>query len=34
MIRFVVITDLHYDYIHDGDRRINELINKLKKIRR
>ena len=30
MIRFVVITDLHYDYIHDGDRRINELISKIK----
>ena len=30
MIRFVAMTDLHYDYIHDGDRRIDELINKIK----
>ena len=31
MIRFVAFTDLHYDLIHDGDMRIEELISTAKK---
>lgn len=30
-MKFAVFTDLHYDVIHDGDRRIRELINSVKK---
>lgn len=30
-MKFVVLTDLHYDSIHDGDRRIRELIKSVKK---
>lgn len=31
MIRFVAFTDLHYDLIHDGDMRIEELISNVRK---
>lgn len=30
MIRFAVFTDFHYDFIHDGDTRLKELIKRLK----
>ena len=30
-MKFAVFTDLHYDSIHDGDRRIRELIKSVKK---
>jgi predicted MPP superfamily phosphohydrolase len=30
-LKFAVFTDLHYDVIHDGDRRIRELIHSVKK---
>ena len=30
-MKFAVFTDLHYDSIHDGDRRVGELINSVKK---
>jgi len=30
MIRFAVFTDFHYDFIHDGDERLKELISRLK----
>ncbi len=30
MIRFAVFTDFHYDFIHDGDKRLEELIAGLK----
>lgn len=30
-MKFAVFTDLHYDVIHDGDRRINEFIELVKK---
>lgn len=30
-LKFAVFTDLHYDVIHDGDRRIRELISLVKK---
>lgn len=30
-MKFAVFTDLHYDAIHDGNRRINELINSIKR---
>lgn len=29
-MKFAVFTDLHYDAIHDGERRINEFINSVK----
>lgn len=29
-MNFAVFTDLHYDVIHDGDRRLNEFINSVK----
>jgi predicted phosphodiesterase len=29
-VKFAVFTDLHYDAIHDGERRINEFINSVK----
>lgn len=30
-VKFAVFTDLHYDHIPDGDRRLQEFINKVKK---
>ena len=30
-MKFAVFTDLHYDSIHDGDRRMRELIKSIKK---
>ncbi len=30
MIRFAAFSDLHYDHVFDGDRRIDEFINKIK----
>lgn len=29
-MKFAVFTDLHYDVIHDGDRRLHEFINSVK----
>ena len=29
-IKFAVFTDLHYDHIHDGDRRIQSFIDSVK----
>lgn len=31
MIRFAAFTDLHYDHIHDGDRRVQAFLSRVKK---
>jgi len=30
-VKFAIFTDLHYDHIPDGNRRLQEFINKVKK---